>query len=105
MTKVKDYKIKIIEENNFGKGKFSLIIHAFWNENNEKIAEAIFAWNKESNEIKPGNVIVSAEHRRKGIATNMYQLAEEYSGLKLSPSIDQSDDAKKFWDTYLQIRS
>lgn len=105
MSHFKKYKVKIIEENNFGKGRYSLLIQAFLNENNEKIAEATFAWNKELNEIKVGNVLVSAEHRRKGIATAMYQLAEEYSGLVLLPSHDQSDDAKKFWDNYSKIRS
>lgn len=97
------FTIKVVGENDFGKGRISLIINAFDSKTDEKIAEAVFAWNKESSEIRPGNVLVSSPYRRKGIATAMYQLAEQHTGLKLLPSKDQSSDAVNFWIFYSKI--
>jgi GNAT superfamily N-acetyltransferase len=37
------------------------------------------------------------EHRRKGIASHAYQLAEHLTGKKLKPSLEQSGHAKKLW--------
>lgn len=44
-------------------------------------------------------VCVDLEHRRKGIATKMYDLAGELLGCPITPSDELSDDAIKFWMT------
>lgn len=41
---------------------------------------------------------VDPEHQRKGLATAMYQMAEEKLGRKLQPSLFQSPDAEKLWN-------
>lgn len=40
---------------------------------------------------------VPKEHRRKGIASAVYDYAQEVSGLPVNPSISQTPDAKRFW--------
>lgn len=40
---------------------------------------------------------VVSHHRRKGIATAMYVVAEKYTGRKILKSPVQSDDAKALW--------
>lgn len=45
-------------------------------------------------------VEINADHRRKGIASAMYDLVEEHTGAKILNgigTISQTDDAKKFW--------
>lgn len=48
-------------------------------------------------------VLVSKEYRRQGVATALYECAEKYFGLKISPyefydqNAETSDDAIEFW--------
>ncbi len=42
-------------------------------------------------------VNVYPEHRRRGVATAMYDYAEELLGVKLRQSTSQTDDGKAFW--------
>jgi 8-oxo-dGTP pyrophosphatase MutT (NUDIX family)/GNAT superfamily N-acetyltransferase len=45
----------------------------------------------------PRDVHVDKEHRRKGLATAMYQHAERHSGRKVRRSKDQTDSGKLLW--------
>ena len=47
--------------------------------------------------LVPDEVSVHKDHRRKGIANEMYRLAEEHSGLQIQRSDRQSRDAKALW--------
>lgn len=50
----------------------------------------------------PHETEVHEDHRRKGLASAMYDLAERHTGSQLQPSIhDQSDDAKALWENRL----
>jgi len=42
-------------------------------------------------------VRIEEPHRRKGLATKLYQLIEQKAGIKLTPSDAQSDDAESLW--------
>lgn len=52
----------------------------------------------QDNTLLPSIAVVHKEHKRKGLATAMYKLAEEKSGRKVGnyPKL-QSEQAKKFW--------
>lgn len=99
---MKDYNIKITEVNDWGKGRESVVIHSI-HKDLGVVGEAVFAFDRNKLEITPGNTSVKQDHRRKGLATAMYKLAESYAGVKLTPSKDQSDDAKIFWEYYSQL--
>lgn len=43
------------------------------------------------------DVEVKPEHRRKGVATAMYQHAEQVTGRELKPSKDRTESGTKFW--------
>lgn len=45
-----------------------------------------------------GSVEVRPENRRKGIATALYNIGEEITGNKFSPSLPHSADAAAFWE-------
>lgn len=47
--------------------------------------------------IKATSVLVDAAHRRKGLATAMYQHIEQNTGKKFTPSTGQYDDGKALW--------
>jgi hypothetical protein len=58
--------------------------------------------------LYPAEVSVHSKHRRKGLATAMYNYATELSGKTVHPSdtnyystSDISDDAKAFWQKRL----
>ncbi len=97
-----EYNIIIKEINDWGRGKESIVIQAI-KQDYGVVGEAVFAYDRNLGEIRPGNVQVNPDHRRKGLATQMYQKAESYSGLKLIPSKDQSSDAKSFWEYYHKL--
>jgi GNAT superfamily N-acetyltransferase len=97
-----EYNIIINEINDWGRGKESIVIQAI-KQDDGVVGEAVFAYDKNLGEIRPGNVQVNPDHRRKGLATKMYKMAESYSGLKLIPSKDQSFDAKSFWEYYHKL--
>jgi GNAT superfamily N-acetyltransferase len=42
-------------------------------------------------------LFVDPEHRRQGIATAMYDLAEATCGKQMRPSTEQSEDGRMFW--------
>ena len=46
--------------------------------------------------LSPLDVKINSEHRRKGLATSMYQLAEKETNRKFRRSV-QTTDAKKLW--------
>jgi len=52
---------------------------------------------KHEGELYPLLSEVDSAHRRKGIATEAYKWAKKLTGMPLVPSVDQSQDAKKFW--------
>jgi len=48
-------------------------------------------------DYEPSMTEIKPEHRRKGLATEMYRIAEKHLGYKLQPNSHQSKDAKKLW--------
>jgi ADP-ribose pyrophosphatase YjhB (NUDIX family)/GNAT superfamily N-acetyltransferase len=48
-------------------------------------------------DMRPAQVFVSPDDRRKGIATGMYQYAEKLTGKKMNPGETQTDMGKKLW--------
>jgi hypothetical protein len=56
---------------------------------------ATFAASEKS--VMCDTIDVPEDHRRKGIATYLYDLAEAVFGVAAEPSSLLSDDAKKFW--------
>jgi hypothetical protein len=52
----------------------------------------------ENKNITPVLSLVNKEHRRKGIASGMYEHAQNLSGKKVKPSDQQSLDARKLWE-------
>lgn len=97
--KAEGYSIFIEERNDWGRGRETIIVLAK-HPDYGIVGSATFAYNKNIPEIKPGNTIINDNHRRKGLATSMYLLVEEITGLKLQPSDDQSSDAKLFWNSF-----
>lgn len=47
--------------------------------------------------IRPSMVVVDEEHQRKGLATAMYRHAEQHTGLKIHPSVIQTDEGAALW--------
>ena len=74
--------------------------------NLEKVGEGIFRINSSSvswTEIRPDNslhvtsVDVHENHQRKGLATEMYRLIEDYTQKKILPGSFQSPAAQELW--------
>lgn len=61
-----------------------------WNRDVETQDEIHFAH-------RPKNVHVDKAHRRRGVASRMYDKYEEYTGMPVMPSRSQTDDAIAFW--------
>ena len=62
------------------------------------IGSATFESTKgDKNEGEVGHVHVDENHRRKGIASEMYKLFEKSTGMKAKPSTAQYENAKKLW--------
>jgi hypothetical protein len=49
------------------------------------------------NVLKPGYVVVDEDHRRRGLATAMYQHAERVLGKKINPGSIQTDEGSALW--------
>lgn len=49
-------------------------------------------------QLVPASVVVNKEHRRKGIASAMYALAEQKSNKRIRPSLAQTQDGKFLWE-------
>lgn len=49
------------------------------------------------------SVFVHPAHRRKGLASAMYLLAEERSGIKVIPSENQSGAGELFWEAFISF--
>ncbi len=47
--------------------------------------------------LTPSHVVVDEEHQRKGLATAMYRHAEQHTGLKIHPSVIQTDEGAALW--------
>lgn len=56
-----------------------------------------FSFTEESSQLYPEGVYVNLPHRRQGLATAMYILAEKRFGKKVVPAKGNSAAAKKFW--------
>lgn len=54
-------------------------------------------WNCEDVCRLEGAIEVDPRFRRRGIASAMYDWAEDLSGLKFAPASSHTDDAKAFW--------
>ena len=64
---------------------------------NKKIGHADIIHTKRHKNINSQWIHVDKEHRRKGIATAMYQHAEKVTGKKIHPSKDKTNEGYKFW--------
>lgn len=60
------------------------------------VAVATFAASRKS--VMCDTIDVDANHRRKGIATALYDLSETIFAVSVVPSSIQSPDSKKFWE-------
>ncbi len=68
---------------------------------NDWVAEATF--NESSKDLKPNemyasNLWVDEKHRRNGIASALYQMAEQMTGKTVKRTNNQSEDAMKLWN-------
>lgn len=70
-----------------------------YDKNRTKVGSFSFHNWLEKNKLEPWSANVDKNHRRKGIATEAYKLAEKVFGKKLEPSTMQSKDAKALWKT------
>ena len=63
-----------------------------WHSNGEQYGHDYTHWAD-----TPHNLYVNPEHRRKGVASGMYDKYREHTGRSVKPSNTQSDDAVAFW--------
>lgn len=63
------------------------------------VGESLIAkWNGDpQSEYLEASVSVHPKHRRKGIATQMYNMAERYFRKNFKPATSKTSDAEKFW--------
>lgn len=61
----------------------------------QQVGRAIF--DKVEGKLVPSGVSVEEAHRRKGVASSMYDMATKDSGLEMVPSEQQTPDAKALW--------
>jgi len=72
-------------------------IYVFSDDGQFVAENGIAKWNGESDEYMESLVSVHPDHRRKRIATNMYNMAERYFKKKFKPAPSKTSDAEKFW--------
>mgnify|MGYP000428948802 CR=1 FL=1 len=58
---------------------------------------AMFEFEKRGRKLRPLMSDVDPDHQRMGLASKVYDWAEELTGLTLVPSLDQSEEAREFW--------
>jgi len=58
---------------------------------------ALYPHRSKANEMV-GAVKIEEQHRRKGLASHMYSVAEKTLGKKINPDINNSPDAKALWN-------
>lgn len=58
------------------------------------------AWHDWDNKFVIQDVAVKSTHRRKGVATGLYNAIEQHEGKPLSPATSLSDDAFHFWKKF-----
>jgi hypothetical protein len=61
------------------------------------VAYAEFYPDPKTGQLVPEHTEVARDHRRQGLATEMYRFAEKKLKKKIRPSRIQTDDAEKFW--------
>ena len=96
-THLSDYKFSRSSSQPDGYPEYEALLKIRCSLDGENIAEALFLINYTEKTIKPLEIGVHVDHRRRGVATNIYSLAEEVSGFVMIPSDDASDDAEAFW--------
>jgi len=72
-------------------------ISVFYNE--EFAGEFNWGRDPEHNNQYIGSVEIEPDHRRKGLATALYNYAEKLTGEKIIPDPNNSKDAKAFWQS------
>ena len=66
--------------------------------NGDKVARAAFIIKDDKLRTAPGNIVhVDKDHRRKGLATEMYKYAEKITGKKIVIT-HTTGEGGKFWD-------
>lgn len=63
----------------------------------KKVGEAVLA-HLHKGQLHPESVIVEKSHRRRGIASAMYRMAENATGRRVVPGPGQTADGKKLWE-------
>lgn len=63
----------------------------------KKVGEAVLA-HLHKGQLHPESVIVEKSHRRRGIASAMYRMAENVTGRRVVPGPGQTEDGKKLWE-------
>jgi hypothetical protein len=77
-------------------GDFKIVA---FSKNNEPVGVArIRDYGDHIEHVPTKQLDVDIDHRRKGLASEMYRIAEEKSGKILKPSESMTEDAKKLWD-------
>ena len=59
----------------------------------------------EENYIETGYIDVNEEHQRKGLATTMYEVAQEVSGREIADNNQQTSEGKSFRDKFNRSKS
>lgn len=100
--------VRVDDDGNYGEYHLTLearppapeAMYSYWyvtaTLNQEVVGTAVF--DTHENRLYPLSVNVSAAHRRKGLATAMYQFAEKKTGLAIGPSPEQSSAGKALWE-------
>jgi len=73
----------------------STTVHAF-SQGGEHVGYATFHHIKGN--LHPFGVYVDDDHQRKGVASHMYSLAEQHTGLKIVPSKNQTKEGAALWE-------
>lgn len=63
----------------------------------ERAAELRIYVDRKRNYLRVSSVYVKEDHRRKGIASALYDYAEQIIGKKIKPANEVSNDAEIFW--------
>lgn len=62
-----------------------------------EVGFALVSWSHEHKGISSHETKIHPEHRRKGLATALYQYAEQLSGKRMYPHHSQTSEANELW--------
>jgi len=88
-------RLKFDDRNHAPNTRGSLFIHIYERQTSKFAGYVVFQANEP--DLKSDCVVIYEPHRRKGLATFCYDLAEEYFEITVSPSELITDDGELFW--------